>query len=362
MLNFAVGPVQMSDEVRSVGAEQVPYFRTPEFSRVMLENEALLLKFAGAPEASRVAFLTGSGTAAMEAAVMNLFGNEDRVLVVEGGSFGQRFVRLCEIHSVAHEVVHLSLGASLNEADLKPFENGGFTAFLVNLDETSTGVLYDIDLISSFCARNKLFLLVDAISAFLADPIDMEHSGIDAMIVGSQKALAVAPGVSALILDPRAIDRVFAHSPATMYFDLKDALANGERGQTPFTPAAGVLLQLHKRLEEIDGRGLEAELGRVAYLANDFRTRIADLPFTPFASTPSNAVTSLATNGTSARLLFEVLKDEFNLWICPNGGELADTVFRVGHIGELSVEDNTVLIDALHDLQRRGLIEGAAHA
>ncbi len=72
MLNFTVGPVMTSEEVRAIGAEQVPYFRTPEFSAVMLENEKLILKFAKAPAGSRVVFLTGSGTASMEASVMHL--------------------------------------------------------------------------------------------------------------------------------------------------------------------------------------------------------------------------------------------------------------------------------------------------
>ena len=73
MINFAVGPVQMDEEIRAIGAEEVPYFRTPEFSAIMKENERLMKQFTGAPEDARAVFLTGSGTAAMEAAVMNLF-------------------------------------------------------------------------------------------------------------------------------------------------------------------------------------------------------------------------------------------------------------------------------------------------
>lgn len=73
MLNFTVGPVTSDEIVRSIGAEQVPYFRTPEFSTVMLENEKMIKNFAKAEEDARVVFLTGSGTAAMEASVMNAF-------------------------------------------------------------------------------------------------------------------------------------------------------------------------------------------------------------------------------------------------------------------------------------------------
>ena len=66
MLNFTVGPVMSDESVRAIGAEQVPYFRTPEFSEIMLENEALIKKFAKAADDARVVFITGSGTASMD--------------------------------------------------------------------------------------------------------------------------------------------------------------------------------------------------------------------------------------------------------------------------------------------------------
>ena len=95
MLNFTVGPVMCSNEVRAVGGEQVPYFRTPEFSNLMFENEKLMLEFAKAPEGSKVAFMTNSSTGSMEAVVMNCFDVNDNVLIIDGGSFGHRFVELC---------------------------------------------------------------------------------------------------------------------------------------------------------------------------------------------------------------------------------------------------------------------------
>ena len=103
MLNFAVGPVQANSEILQIGCEQIPYFRTDEFSGLMLENEALMKKFLYAPKTARTVFLTGSGTAAMEAAVMNCLSDQDRVLIVNGGSFGQRFVKLCQIYHIPFE-------------------------------------------------------------------------------------------------------------------------------------------------------------------------------------------------------------------------------------------------------------------
>lgn len=361
MINFSIGPVQMSDTVRSLGARQVPYFRTRDFSAMLQENEEILVNIAKAPYGSRAIFLTGSGTASMEASVMNFFSVDDRLLVVNGGSFGSRFCRLCDIHNLNYDAIVIAPGKQLHASDLEPFESKGYTGFVVNLCETSTGVLYDLGLISEFCKRNSLFLLVDAISSFLADPIDMSSSHIDAMIVGSQKALAVPPGVSSIILSPTALERAVNAQVECMYFDLSLALLNGERGQTPFTPAVGILMQLHERLCEIDRMGAEKETERIAAQARDFRSKLkySGLPFRLFAESPSNSVTSLYVDDMiSAHEIFEVLEREYKIWVCPNGGDLEDVLFRVGHLGNLTPDDNSVLIEALSDMLSRGYFEG----
>lgn len=357
MLNFTVGPVMANDAVRSIGSEQIPYFRTEEFSETMFENEKLMLKFAKAPTKSRLVSITGSGTASMEAVILNFFSSYDKVLVINGGSFGRRFVTLCQIHKVPYEEIKLGLGVSLEEKDLLPYEGKGYTGFLVNLDETSTGVLYDIQLISGFCKRNNLFLVVDSISSFLADPFNMADLGVDVMITGSQKALACPPGVSFIVLAPRAVERAYESKVRSMYFDLKVALKNGERGQTPFTPAVGILRQINIRLKEIENHGgVDVENGRIKQQAVDFRSKITNLPFKYITNSPSNAVTSLHPIHNNAYDIFLTLKNEYGIWICPNSGNLVNSVFRVGHIGALTKHDNTVLVYAFKDLEKRGLL------
>lgn len=357
MLNFTVGPVMSSQEVLGIGAQQVPYFRTPEFSKVMLENEGLMNKFAKAPDGSRAVFITGSGTASMEAVVMNVFGGNDKVLIVDGGSFGHRFAQLCEIHQVPYETVVPEEGCSVTAEQLAEYDGRGFTGFLVNLDETSKGVLYDIDAISDFCNRNNLFLVVDSISSFLCDEFDMEKLNVQVMITGSQKALACPPGISVIVLSPQAVERVCSRQVRSMYLDLKSALKNGERGQTPFTPAVGILLQINARLKQIEKEGgVEAEIAHTAEIAGDFRRKIRHLPFEIVSKSLSNAVTPLHPLNVSAYDIFTCLKDEYGIWVCPNGGEIADRVFRVGHIGCLTIEDNDKLIGAFEDMQKRNLL------
>ena len=357
MINFTVGPVQSSGEVRKIGADQVPYFRTNEFSDVMFENEALIKKFAKADEDSRVVFITGSGTASMEAVIMNTLTKNDKALIVNGGSFGHRFVELCQIHEIPFTEIPLQTGKALTNDMLKKYDGKEYTTFIVNVHETSTGVYYDINMISEFCKRNGLFLIVDAISSFLADPFDMRELGVDVMITGSQKALACPPGISVIVLSSKAIGRVENNDPKCMYFDLKSALKDGERGQTPFTPAVGILRQINARLKEIErAGGVESETKKIAMLASDFREKIKNLPFEIVSESMSNAVTPLHPKNVSAHGIFTTLKDEYNIWICPNGGDLKDTIFRVGHIGCLTCDDNDKLISALNDMCKRGLL------
>ena len=358
MLNFTVGPVMSNEEVRSIGGEQVPYFRTAEFSELMLENERLMKKFAKADKDARVVFITGSGSASMEASVMNSFTQQDKVLVVNGGSFGARFVKLCcDVHEIPFSEIKLRPGQKLTEEHLEPYDGKGYTGFLVNVDETSTGVLYDMDMISRFCKKNGLFLVADCVSSFLADPFNMEEIGADIMITGSQKALACPPGISVIVLSKRAVERVTSRKVKSLYFDLKDALKNGERGQTPFTPAVSVLRQINARLREIERNGgVDTETAKIAALAADFREKIKELPFEFVSESPANGVTPLHPLNVSAYEIFLELKDNYNIWICPNGGELKDTVLRVGHLGNLTPEDNTTLINALKDMQKRGLL------
>lgn len=357
MLNFTVGPVMASENVMEIGAQQVPYFRTQEFSNIMFENEKYMIEFAKAQEGSKAVFMTCSSTGSMEAVVMNCFSSNDKVLVIDGGSFGHRFVQLCEIHEIPYEAIKLNYGQKLSKEDLEQYSGKGFTGLLVNIGETSTGVLYDSLMIGDFCKQNNLFYVCDCVSSFLADEFDMKKCGADVMITGSQKVLACPPGISVIVLSPKAIERIENTNVKTMYFNLKDALKNAERGQTPFTPAVGILLQINERLKEIKKQGgAEAEIKRVSEQAKDFRDKIKDLPFVIFSEKPANGVTSLRTKNASAYDIFITLKDEYNIWICPNGGELKDIVFRVGHIGALTHEDNTTLVNAFIDMKKRGLI------
>jgi len=347
---FTPGPVKMYDETLKIGAMQTPYFRNDAFSKVTLECEENLLKIANAPDGSRVLFLTASGTAGMEATVQNLLNSEDKALVVNGGGFGQRFVDICKIHNIRHVDFKVK---DTNLSDASMFDTfKDATSLVINAHETSIGLLYDLKSVGKFAKENNMLFIVDAISMFITDEIDMSRDGIDALIISSHKGLALPPGLSMVILSPKAIKKV--NPVHQLYFDFNAYLNDGERGQTPFTPAITIILQLQARLKQIINNGIEFELNKAKEIAAYFRESIETLPLKAYSFHMPNAMTTLTpTDGKSASTIVKDLDEKYNIIVAPNGGALQDKIFRVAHMGAMTKEYTDILIDALFNYYGR---------
>ncbi len=342
---FTPGPVAMPKAVLDAGGGQVPPFRNAAFSAVVLECEELLLDLVGAPAGSRVVFLTASGTAAMEAVLLNLSLPHGKVAVVNGGGFGQRFVDIAHCHGIA--VFEMSPGSG-NLTEVGMFDSlPAVDAVLVNAHETSTGVLYDLSQPAAFCRQRGALHVVDAISMFLTDPLDMTRDAIDALIISSHKGLALAPGLSMVVLSPAAQVHL-QDNPKTFYAPFASYLRDGLRGQTPFTPAVGIVLQLQVRLREIMVKGISQEIERARCCAAYFRSNCVRWPVKFYSKHMPNAMTALSpTDGRKARQIVLDLESQFGIYVAANGGALADTVFRVAHMG---VQTEAHLDNLIHAL------------
>lgn len=345
---FTPGPVMLEESTLAYGSEQMVYHRTREFSARIRRCEEGLKAACRADASARAVLLTASGTAAMEAAVLSLFDASDRVLVLNSGDFGRRFTEICAVHGIPTREVCVQPGRALTPDDLRRADTAGCTGFLLNHHETSTGSLHDLEMVGRFCRERGLMLGVDAIGSFLADPIDHAGWGIDALIASSQKALALPPGMSFCVLGPRAVNRARQIPCRSYYLGLARYLEDGERGQTPFTPAVGIIRQLEQRLDRVRARGVSREIADTAARAADFRERIRGLPLRLFAERPSNAVTALEPlDGRTPEDYVRRLAEEHRIFVCPNGGSLRGRLFRVGHLGSLSTEDTARLAGAL---------------
>ena len=334
---FAIGPVEMFEETLEIGGKQVPYFRNDEFSQVVFSASAGLKRLLF-NENGEIILLTCSGTGAMEATIMNCFTKEDNLIVINGGSFGNRFVQICEVHEIPHKAVVVEQGETLTREMIdEVIGDEEFTGLLVNLDETSIGQLYDIEMLSELCKEKDLVFVVDAISAFLADEVNMDKYGIDAVILSSQKALSLAPGLSVVALSEKILKRVEVIDSKSIYFDYKDYLKNGERGQTPFTPAVRVIIELE-------------DINDTHEIAVYFRKRIKEIGL-DYPSYPlSNAVTPVIFPDENADVVYRELIDKYGFTVNPSGGDNAKKMFRVAHVGNHSIEDTEELVSAIEEI------------
>ena len=341
---FTPGPVKIPTDILALGAMQTPYFRNQAFSEVVFECEKNLLALTNAPEGSRAIFITASGTAAMEAVVLNLLDTQEQCIVINGGTFGQRFVDICHLHQRPIFNVKVSNTNLANTDSLENFQTA--SALLVNGHETSIGLLYDLHALGNFCLTHGMLHIVDAISMFVTDELDMQKCAIDALILSSHKGLALPPGLAMVVLSPKALRRI-KHAQ-TYYLNFKNHLEDGLRGQTPFTPAVTIILQLQLRLAQLMAQGLAHQQQRAKAIAEYFRAAIKPLPLKTYSAYMPNALTALSpTDSRKASEIVAALEHQYHVVVAPNGGELKDTLFRVAHMGDIDEAYTDVLINAL---------------
>ncbi len=344
---FTPGPTKIPKHILALGTRQLPYNRTQKFSKFTYDI-IKGLKYVFQTKGD-VVILTASGTAAMEASVINFLNEEDRVLIINGGTFGQRWVDLCQLYEINYEEIILNPGEELSSEVLtEKLKNAAFTTLMINAHETSTGVLYDIERIGQLTRKKNIFFIVDGISTICADPFLMDDWGVDVAILSSQKALALPPGLSFVAMNELAVKRMTTRKIKSMYFDLKNYLKNQERGQMPYTPAIGIFLMLHQRLVDIQKIGIQNVINAHKNLANYFRNKIKTLPITQFTNSPSNGITTVqCPKDVSAFDIVQRMDSQFNTYLTPSGGELKNKIFRISHMGDQTKEDIDILIKNL---------------
>ena len=349
---FTVGPVKMFPNVSKVHMNDMIYFRSDNFSSLVKDNLYKLSILLEADYLSRIIYITASGTAAMEAVITNCINKKDKAIVINGGTFGYRFCKLLEYHNIYYDSINLQWNESLTESHLSKIDGKKYSFFLVNIHETSTGQLYNIELIKNFCQKYDLLLIVDAISTFMADDFSMKKNGIDITIISSQKGLCLSPGLSFIAISERMIERCKKiESYGSKYFDFADYLSNIDRGQTPYTPAVSIMYELKAMLTLIDDNGGKQNwLSRIKEKCNFFRKKAIDcglhIPNYPL----SNMLTPIIFNNINANTIFNKLIENFNIYVNPCTGPLKEKMIRISHIGNNSIDDFDDLVKKLYQI------------
>lgn len=342
-----VFPGNIDPAIAAIGAEPIPYMRTQEFSDINLESEKILLELIHCSSGKALIY-TGSGTGAMSGVIESYVSTRRKAIAIDGGSFGRRWVSLCRYYGIPVidfqvEFTRDADYAALEEkiAEEKP------DVMLCQHHETSSGVLYDLDKISAICRRYGVSMVVDVISSFLAEPLDMDRLGIDICITSSQKGLNIPPGLSIVFLSRNLEGYRFAHRG--YYWDFTENLDNMRRGQTPFSPATTIYLQLHARLKQLKAQGGEAfNISETRHRAEVFRAECRRFGWEMPAEHPSNAITASRTADTGERRIFRGLIDSYGTYIMPGS---IPGFYRISHMGLSSDLELKELAARIHEFE-----------
>lgn len=338
---FTIGPVEMYPSTQIVRAKGFPHFRTDEYSNVVKKTLKKLSMYLGLRNSNSLIYMACSGTGAMEATIENCVTKKDKALVINGGAFGHRFCELLKFHNIPFDSIDLKWNESLTKEHLEPYENKDYTTLFVNLHETSTGQLYDVEMLSEFTKRNNMFFIVDAISTFLADTYNMDKYNIDVTMFSSQKGLCCSPGMSLVAFSQKMINKINdLEGPKSVYFNFKDYLKNIIRGQTPYTPPVCVMYEIQDMINIIETEGglnnrLKLIEEKCLYFRNYAKKLGLKIPDYPL----SNMLTPIIFEDVNAYDVIQVLKNKYKYYVNPCGGELSTKLFRVSHIGNTTISD-----------------------
>lgn len=343
-MKLFVFPGNIEEDILAIGAQQLPYMRTPFFSNVVKESERIMLDLIGCPKGRMIPF-TGSGTGAMDAVVANYVSTKKRALIIAGGSFGYRWESLCLYYRINHFTHTVEFGKDLDYDLLETnIIREGIDVLLCQQHETSTGQLFNMQKIGDICKKHNVSLVVDVISSFLSEPLNMDEMGIDICLTSSQKGLNILPGISLVVIAERLID--YPYSSSNYYFDFKENLKNLTRGQTPYSPATSIFLQLNERLKRLSIGGAKENIRIVKERALFFRKLCDHYGWERPAEVPANCITGFFVNRNGDILFEELMKRGF--CIMPGG---TPNYFRVSHLG---VQDDAVLkelAEAIHEVE-----------
>lgn len=336
------GPTPVPPSVQQAMTKQMIGHRGKETKELIQRIRPMVQKVFGTKE--EVIMIAGSGTAALETAVVNLASEGDEVLVVITGSFGDRFVKLCETYGLTTHKIEVEWGKALDPDVVKAFllENPAIKAVYVTFCETSTGVINPIEAVSKVIHENSnALVVVDGVSCVGAVPTEMDKWGIDVLATGSQKAFMLPPGLALLSLSERAWDVVATNKQPRFYLDLSTYKKNMEADGTPYTPALSIMYGLEQALQLLEDEGLENVYARHAVMKDMVRAafKALNLPLLTSDEDASETVTAVKPEHFDAEEFRKVLKNQFNLSIAGGQNHLSGHIFRVGHMGYCAPAD-----------------------
>ena len=348
------GPTPIPNEVALAMAETMIHHRTPQFNKIFDEARKGLQELFGTK--NDVLMLASSGTGAMEASVANLFSPGDKVLVINGGKFGERWLNISNAFGLDPIELKVEWGQAVKvgEVEKKLKANPDIQAVMIQASETSTTVLHPIKEIAKLTQNGPLFL-VDGVTAVGVVPLPLDEWGLDVLVTGSQKALMLPPGLGFIALSDRAWDKTKKAKLPRFYFDLNLERKNQQKGSGAFTPAVSLIFGVRASLQMIQREGVQNVYARHDRLCRATRAAAKAMGLKLLApDNPSPAATGIYLPvGIDADAVLEYLRDKMNVILAEGQDQLKGKAIRIAHIGYMGAFDVITAIAALEMALRK---------
>lgn len=347
---FIPGPVEVSEKTYRALCEPMIGHRSGDFKALYGGIQPRLQTLFGT---SRPVFLsTSSAWGVMEGAIRNLVGK--KVLNCMCGAFSDKWLDVSKRCGVAAEGLQVEWGQPILPAAIEEkLSGGGFDALTLIHNETSTGVRSPLAEIAEVMKKfPEVLFIVDTVSSFSTEPIPMDDLGIDVLLTGSQKALALPPGLALFAVSERALERAKSQSGRGYYFDFVEFAKNQAEDMTPSTPAIPHIYALRSKLDDIFTEGVEARHARHARLNAMVHSWVKERGFTFFAPEGyrSLSLTCVRNNReVDVAAWIKRLRDKHRMVIDGGYGKLKGRTFRISNMGDETEDSIRELLAALDD-------------
>jgi len=343
------GPTPLPERIRLAMARDMIHHRKPDFKAILAEVQKGMGALFGTTQV--VIPLSSSGTGSMVAAVCNLFLPGEKVLVVNGGKFAERWIDICKMHQVTPVMLNVPWGQAATAAAVAVALDADkeIRGVLLQHSETSTGAQHPVQEIAAVTRSRDALLVVDGISAVSITPCPMDAWGIDCLVTGSQKGLMLPPGLAFIALSERAWAKAEKVPPRNFYFNLQKERASNAKGETCFTPPVSLFVGLVESLRMFDEVGIEAIYRKQWALTMLTRTSVRALGLTLFA--PEHFAWGLTSvllpEGIDSVRLIAHAAEKYGVVMAAGQDELKKRMVRIGHMGWVDYADLAAGIHAL---------------
>jgi aspartate aminotransferase-like enzyme len=349
---YAPGPVEVPPQVLEAAARPVVHHRTAAFKELFVRTREKLAEVACVP-GEDVLILAGSGTAGFEAGLLACVPKGAKVVGINAGKFGERWVKLARHYGFEVAELTLPWGRAADPEAVRALlqEHRDAAAVMTTHSETSTGVLHDVQAIAEVVRETapEALFLVDTVTSLGVAELRPKEWGLDGIFSGSQKGLMTPPGLAFAWLSERAWVRSENLHP-TFYLDLRKECKQQQAGGTAYTPAVSLVAGLEVALDLLLGEGLENVWQRRETLNRAVLEGAQALGCKPYAERVSPAVAALyAPEGVAAPDIVKGFSAR-GMRIAGGQDDAKPVLFRPSVMGYADRYDALVLVAALEEI------------